>query len=230
MSKKSRFRGPFDKQHRKRAQALLKSASVDLYPIVWSLKCQLSWKNSPLLTWQILGLLVKALAVNEKYPHLKRENLTIPIQMQLSRKEETSSLFSPAFLKSRWNFQHFDKKDALIDFVILKLRTLKSLWDKCLKSSVWENPLASNMVNVPKHCWNLHHSTFIIFIDHCQGNWVGKSLSYWHAKSWDCLLTHWLLMKSILFLLETNNNDTNSDPITSKTKYFFSIFCCIFEI
>ena len=177
MSKKSRFRGPFDKQHRKRAQALLKSASVDLYPIVWSLKCQLSWKNSPLLTWQILGLLVKALAVNEKYPHLKRENLTIPIQMQLSPKEETSSLFSPAFLKSRWNFQHFDKKDALIDFVILKLRTLKSLWDKCLKSSVWENPLASNMANVPKHCWNLHHSTFVILIDHCQVNWVKKRLS-----------------------------------------------------
>ena len=33
------------------------------------------------------------------------------------------------------------------------------------------------MVNRPKYFWNLHHSTFIIFIDHCQGNWVWKILS-----------------------------------------------------
>ena len=33
MSKKSRFREPFDKQHGKRAQALLKSASQHLYHI-----------------------------------------------------------------------------------------------------------------------------------------------------------------------------------------------------
>ena len=36
------------------------------------------------------------------------------------------------------------------------------------------------MVNVQKHCWNLRHSAF--FIDHCQVDCVGKSLSYWHAK------------------------------------------------
>ena len=183
MSKKSGFRGPFNKQHRKRAQALLKSASVDLYPIVWSLKCQLCWKKSLLLTCQILGLLVKALAANKKYPLLKRDHLTIPIQMQLSQKEETSSLFSAAFLKSTWNFEHFDKKAVLIGFVILKLRTLKTLSDKCLKSSVWENPLTSNMVNMPKHCSNLHHITFIRFIDNCQVNGVGKNLSHWHNKS-----------------------------------------------
>ena len=61
----------------------------------------------------------------------------------------------------------------------------------------------SNMVNVPKHCWYLHQSTFIRFIDHCQGNWVGKSLSYWQAKSWDCLSADWLSMTSILFLMKT---------------------------
>ena len=59
------------------------------------------------------------------------------------------------------------------------------------------------MLNVPKHGSNLHHVTFIIFINHCQVSSVGKRLSYWHAKSWDCLLTHWLPMKSILFLIET---------------------------
>ena len=77
------------------------------------------------------------------------------------------------------------------------------LLDKCLKSLVSEDASTRNMVNVHKHCRNLHDSTFIIFIDHCQGSWVGKNLSYWHAKSWDCLLTHWLQMESILFFRGT---------------------------
>ena len=87
MSKKSRFRGPFDKQHGKRAQTLLKYAWHDLYHIDWSQPSQLSWKKSLLLTWEILGLLVDTLATDEKYPVLNRDNLTIPIQMQLSEKQ-----------------------------------------------------------------------------------------------------------------------------------------------
>ena len=67
---------------------------------------------------------------------------------------------------------------TLIDFVFPKLRTLKTCSDKCLKNLVSEDPSTSNMVNGPKHCSNLHHITFIIIIDHCQVNWVGKSLSY----------------------------------------------------
>ena len=95
------------------------------------------------------------------------------------------------------------KNMTLIDFLFPKLRPPKTYWDKCLKSLVSEDSLTINMVNVPKHCSNLHHSTFIRFFNHYQVNWVGKSLCFWHAKSWDCLLTHWLPMKSILFLIET---------------------------
>ena len=36
-----------------------------------------------LLTCKILGLLVNTLDADEKYPVLKRENLTVPIEMQL---------------------------------------------------------------------------------------------------------------------------------------------------
>ena len=89
MSKKSRFREPFDKQHGKRAQALLKSASQHLYHIHWSLPSQLSWKKSLLLTCQILGLLVDTLTADDKYPVLNREDLMIPIQMKLSQKQKT---------------------------------------------------------------------------------------------------------------------------------------------
>ena len=101
-----------------------------------------------------------------------------------------------------FNKQHRKRAQALSN-LFLKLRTPKTWSETCQKSSVWENPSTRNMVNVPKHCWNLPHSTFITFIDHCQVNRVGKKFSYWYAKSWDCLLTHWLLIKSILFLIET---------------------------
>ena len=168
MSKKSRFRGCFDKQYGKRAQALLKSASQHLYHIHRSLPRKLSWKKSLLLTCQILGLLVNTLAADEKYPVLNRENLTIPIQMQLSQKQKIFSQFFAAFLEARLNFEHYEKKIILTAFVFLKLRTLKTRLYKCLKGLVSGDPLTSNKVNVPKHCLNLHHSAFIIFINRCQ--------------------------------------------------------------
>ena len=116
MSKKSRFRGCFDKQYGKRAQALLKSASQHLYHIHRSLPRKLSWKKSLLLTCQILGLLVNTLAADEKYPLLKRDNLMTPIQMHLSQKQKTFSQFYAPFLKTRLNFEHFDKNDDLHRF------------------------------------------------------------------------------------------------------------------
>ena len=42
MSKKSRFRGHFEKQHGKPSETVLKSASQRLYSIDWSLASQLS--------------------------------------------------------------------------------------------------------------------------------------------------------------------------------------------
>ena len=47
-----------------------------------------------LIYMKMLGLLVKTLATDEKYLVLDRDNLTIPIQMQLSQKEKS---FSPIF-------------------------------------------------------------------------------------------------------------------------------------
>ena len=202
MSKTSRFRETFDKQHRKRAQTLLKSSSHQLYDIHWSLPSQLSWKKSLLLTCQILGLLVNTLAADEKYPLLNRDNLAIPIQMQLSQKQKTFSRFFAAFLKFRLILNILSKNMTLIDFVMSKLRTPKSWSDKSLKSPVSADPSTSNIVNVLKLCWNLHQWTFILLFDHWNVNWVGKTLPYWHGKSWDCLLKHWLSMKSIPILRE----------------------------
>ena len=111
MFKKSYFRGPFDKQHGKRAQALLKCTLQHLDDIHRSLPRKLSWKKSLLLTCQILGLLVNTLAADEKYPVLNRNNLTIPIQMQLSQKQKTFLKVLADFWKFILNFKCFEKKN-----------------------------------------------------------------------------------------------------------------------
>ena len=111
MSKTSRFSWPFDKQPGKSAEALFKSASKYLYHIHWSLPSQLSWKKSLFFTCQIMGLLVNILTADEKYPVLTRDNLTIPIRMQLSQKRKTFSKFFAIFSKFILNFQYFQKKD-----------------------------------------------------------------------------------------------------------------------
>ena len=83
--------------------------------------------------------------------------------MQLSKKQQTFSqvLGHFLFLAAIWNI--LQQKLTLLDLVFPKLRTPEAWLDKTLKSPVSVDPLTSNMVTVPKHCWNLHHSTFIIF-------------------------------------------------------------------
>ena len=111
MSKRSHFRGCFDKQYGKRAETLLKSASQHLYHIHRSLSRKLSWKKSLLFTCKILWLVVNTFPTDEKYPVFNRENLTITIQMQLSQKQKTFSQFFAAFLKSKSNFKHFESNN-----------------------------------------------------------------------------------------------------------------------
>ena len=71
----------------------------------------MSWKNSLFSIFQVLGLLVKTLAADEKSPVLTRDNLTIPIEMQFSRKQKIFSHFFAAFLKSRIKLKYLKKKD-----------------------------------------------------------------------------------------------------------------------
>ena len=68
-----------------------------------------------------MRLLVNTLAADEKYPILNRDNLTIPIQIQLSQKQKTSSQFLAAFWKSRLNFEYFEQKDDPHRFCISKI-------------------------------------------------------------------------------------------------------------
>ena len=60
---------------------------------------------------------------------------------------------------------------------------IQMMWlEKCVKSQVSEDALASNMGNGPKYCSKVDDSTFTIFIDPIEGNSGWKSLSEWYAK------------------------------------------------
>ena len=61
------------------------------------------------------------MAVDDKYPVLYRENLTIPIEIQLSQKQKNLFGIFYEFLKSRLNFEHFEKKDDPHRFCISEI-------------------------------------------------------------------------------------------------------------
>ena len=62
---------------------------------------------------EILRLFLNILTVNDKHYLLNRDNLSQPIQIQLSGKQKTFSEFCFSFLKSLLNFKHWTKKDDL---------------------------------------------------------------------------------------------------------------------
>ena len=51
------------------------------------------------------------MSVVDTYSLPNTDNLTQPIQMQLSQTQKTFTWFFSAFSKSKLNFEHFQKKD-----------------------------------------------------------------------------------------------------------------------
>ena len=127
MSKKSRFGGPFDKQHGEWDQTVLKSAWHLFYHIYWSLWKQLSSIKSVLVIGKTLRLFFNTLTAGHKFSLLNRDNLMEPIQMESSLKRKKVSEMFAAILKCRSNFERFQRKMTLIADVIWKLRTPKTV-------------------------------------------------------------------------------------------------------
>ena len=81
--------------------------------------------------------------INDKYSRHNRENLPLPIQMQLSKKSK-----SFCYLESKLNFEHFEKILNPIASVFLKLLTPKSVVNET-HETVSENSLTVNVLNLP---------------------------------------------------------------------------------
>ena len=111
MSKKFRFRLPFQKEHGKRVSTLSKFEQKNLYHIYWSTRRQFSCKKSLLVICKSLRLFVNTMSAVDKCSLPNTDNSMQPIQIQLSQKLKTFSQLFPAFSKSRLNFEHFQKKD-----------------------------------------------------------------------------------------------------------------------
>ena len=97
-----------------------------------------------LVICEILGLFVNTLTADDKYSLGKGENLRQPIEMQLSKKQETFSEFFVAFLKFRSSFEIFEKKDDFHSLCISEITDYES--------PISENPWTVNMLRRPKHC------------------------------------------------------------------------------
>ena len=80
-----------------------------------------------LVLCKFLRLLVKTLTDDEKYSLLYRENLMQPIQILLSQKPKTFTLFFSAFLKSTLNLNIFKKTMTLIAEFFPKLPSPKKV-------------------------------------------------------------------------------------------------------
>ena len=76
---------------------------------------------------KIAGLFVNALTANDKHFFLNRDNLTKPIQMQLCQKQKTFSHLFSSFLKSGFNFEHFQTNMNLMVYVFQKLQTVNDV-------------------------------------------------------------------------------------------------------
>ena len=107
MCKKYRFRLPFQKEHGKRVSTLLISDRQHLQHIYCSMGSEISCEKSLLVISQRLRLFVHTMAAIDKCSLPNRDNLMLPIHMQLSQKLKTFSEFFSGFLKSRLNFGHF---------------------------------------------------------------------------------------------------------------------------
>ena len=84
-------------------------------------------EKSLLVTCKILRPFLNTLTPDNKYFLLNRGNLTQPIQMHLSQKQQIFSQVFIQFSKVTLNFKHFQIKLILIAYVCPKLRTPKDV-------------------------------------------------------------------------------------------------------
>ena len=74
-------------------------------------------------------------------------------------------------------FETFSRKGWSSDLIYFVNSKMSKPWlNHSLKSAVSEDPLTVNMFNGPKHLWNLHESTFIIFFPSLWGQIIWKML------------------------------------------------------
>ena len=118
------------------------------------------------MTCQILGFFDGILAANDKCPVLKISKLMIPIQEYLSQKQNNFSEFFREVLKSRWTFEHFEKKHDPHRFCIFEITDSKNTVWYMSKKSNFRGPIAMEhgkraqklLKSAPQHLFHIYWS------------------------------------------------------------------------
>ena len=57
------------------------------------------------------------------------------------------------------------------------LRDPKIMVKEISEKFTFRGPFNKQHAKGTKHCWNLNHTTFSIFLAHCEANWYAENLS-----------------------------------------------------
>ena len=126
-------------------------------------------------TWKFFRPFLNTLTANDTYSLNSKDKWMQTIQMHLSQKPKIFSEFFLAFFESALYFEYFQKKRWPSYLMYFRnYRPRKTCLDKCLNAPVWKDPSTGEMVNRPKHWFNLNESAFTSSSNHCKGNWVAK--------------------------------------------------------
>ena len=101
----------------------------------------MSWKKSPSVWYEILGLFVNALTADDKYSGSTMQNLQQQFQTPLSQKQNTFSGFFISFPKCAWNLEHFQTKDEYPSLIIPEViyaerRGYLNVWKVLLQNTI----------------------------------------------------------------------------------------------
>ena len=137
--------------------------------------------------------------------------------------------FFPKFLLHFWKLHHIfnnlKKNMSLIADIFRKLRRANNVVRKMSKNPSFRTPFGNKHA---KGSWRLlkyAQKHFYHIFSWLLGNRVRKCLSQFYLKSHDCLLTHWLQMTSILFVIvRIHGNQFKSSYLRKKTlsEFLFS--------
>ena len=149
------FRTPFASQPIHVSQTLLEHALQRFYPNFPLLFKKVSWKISPLLRSQILGIFGNTFTAGRMYSCHTWKKLQQPVQTLLSHKRR---IFS-AILLLFWNLHKIlfilNKKVSFIAYIFWKLLIPTNVVTSMPVSSCFGTPFDSKRIHGPKHCWNM---------------------------------------------------------------------------
>ena len=88
----------------------------------------MSWKNSPSVWYEILGLFVNTLTADDKYFRRNMQKLQQQFQAPLSQKQKIFSAFLIEFVKCACNLEYFFKKDEYPSLIISDIIDFEKRW------------------------------------------------------------------------------------------------------